>query len=389
MCNQCVTLIGDDKSICDKCENFKPLTINWKHKANELRQIITEGAKGAGKYEVMVPLSGGKDSSFVLYYMSKVLKLRVLAVTWDNYLMADGAWENIHRAVESAGADLKICKWEPEIQMSMYRTLFMRIGRICYCLQWMKLFFIPIAVQERIPFIITGESEGQRNADHSFELPDERTNRANIVRFYSIFRRIMLLLTKKYDPKMKNTIRDEVFGPMEPIVKNKSSKYTLPIFIPLANYVDWTNKNETKKIIEKELNWKNPTNMFLHTNCWFEPIKGYMEHKKHLNESRYELSSTIRSGGITREEAVEETKKMCLDGTRPDEQIARFCKLISISESDFDKYIIRKDVMHNPILNWAFSKVIQPKAAKMVAWHFGLDESQSSEFSPIGIGTIK
>jgi hypothetical protein len=129
--------------------------------------------------------------------------------------------------------------------------------------------------------------------------------------------------------------------------------------------------------------------MFLHTNCWFEPIKGYMEHKKHLNESRYELSSTIRSGGITREEAVEETKKMCLDGTRPDEQIARFCKLISISESDFDKYIIRKDVMHNPILNWAFSKVIQPKAAKMVAWHFGLDESQSSEFSPIGIGTIK
>ena len=35
-------------------------------------------------YDVLVPLSGGKDSCYLLYFISKKYDLKCLAVTWDN-----------------------------------------------------------------------------------------------------------------------------------------------------------------------------------------------------------------------------------------------------------------------------------------------------------------
>lgn len=40
--------------------------------------------KGKQKYDAVIMYTGGKDSGYAAYYLSKKLGLKVLAVTWDN-----------------------------------------------------------------------------------------------------------------------------------------------------------------------------------------------------------------------------------------------------------------------------------------------------------------
>jgi tRNA(Ile)-lysidine synthase TilS/MesJ len=61
----------------------------------ELRQILAaaSGRKG-GQYDCLVPLSGGKDSTYVLYLCARVYGLKVLAMNFDNGFQSPLAREN-------------------------------------------------------------------------------------------------------------------------------------------------------------------------------------------------------------------------------------------------------------------------------------------------------
>jgi tRNA(Ile)-lysidine synthase TilS/MesJ len=90
LCDQCVTPVKKGVSLCKTCTTYKPVEVDWEKKAEELKTLVSLH-QGKGKYDVMVPLTGGKDSSFVLYYMTKVLRVRVLAFTWNNKLFSKTA----------------------------------------------------------------------------------------------------------------------------------------------------------------------------------------------------------------------------------------------------------------------------------------------------------
>ena len=46
-------------------------------------------AKGQGDYDCLVPLSGGKDSSYALHYVVRELGLKPLAASFDHGFVAD------------------------------------------------------------------------------------------------------------------------------------------------------------------------------------------------------------------------------------------------------------------------------------------------------------
>lgn len=63
----------DSFGLCSACQynNFKD-KINWKERENQLKKICEEvrGSNGNG-YECIVPVSGGKDSTYQAYSMKK------------------------------------------------------------------------------------------------------------------------------------------------------------------------------------------------------------------------------------------------------------------------------------------------------------------------------
>ncbi|MEM3039130.1 MAG: hypothetical protein QXE45_07045, partial [Thermoplasmata archaeon] len=53
-------------------------------------------------------VSGGRDSSYLLYYLTKILDLKVLAFSADHGLLPEQTKINIERMVDKLGVDLII-----------------------------------------------------------------------------------------------------------------------------------------------------------------------------------------------------------------------------------------------------------------------------------------
>jgi PP-loop superfamily ATP-utilizing enzyme len=50
------------------------------------------------RFDIALFYTGGKDSSYMLYYLSKVKGLRVLALTWEIPYMSESAASSIENA---------------------------------------------------------------------------------------------------------------------------------------------------------------------------------------------------------------------------------------------------------------------------------------------------
>ncbi|MCP5248051.1 MAG: hypothetical protein H6942_05845 [Candidatus Accumulibacter sp.] len=123
--------------------------------------------RGQGEYDCLVPLSGGKDSVYLLYRLSVELKLKVLAFTVDINIPAL-AWDNIKRALRKLNID--------HISYSPEHRFYRKVFRYLLCNQeergavytlsyvYAPLFegdAIKLAIAKGIPLVLAGYSPGQ------------------------------------------------------------------------------------------------------------------------------------------------------------------------------------------------------------------------------------
>ncbi len=114
-CTRCIlpdTLHGirfDNRDVCNYCLSFDRDFSIWdqiaERKKSEFETLLEHARKLGRSYDCLVPLSGGKDSTFALYLASKVYKLKCLAVTYDNGFLTTPAKKNIAKALEATTAD--------------------------------------------------------------------------------------------------------------------------------------------------------------------------------------------------------------------------------------------------------------------------------------------
>lgn len=124
-------------------------------------------SRGQGQYDCLVPLSGGKDSIYLLYRLAIELKLKVLAFTVDINI-PPLAWDNIRRAL----AKLNIDHLSYSPSQEFYRKTFRYVLRnqeergAVYTLSYVyaPLFegdALRLAIEKGIPLVLAGYSPGQ------------------------------------------------------------------------------------------------------------------------------------------------------------------------------------------------------------------------------------
>jgi len=88
--------INADTGLCQFCEHYTPLSKEKKEEYKaQMDLLFTSPTKHQGKYDVIMALSGGVDSSYALYRLKKEYPhLRVLAVQFDNGFISDTAFHN-------------------------------------------------------------------------------------------------------------------------------------------------------------------------------------------------------------------------------------------------------------------------------------------------------
>ena len=89
--------------ICDACRfaELKKTQIDWAARDAELRELSASLKKHPGKYNCLVPGSGGKDS----FYQSHILKykygFRPLTITWAPHMYTEWGWQNFQSWIAS------------------------------------------------------------------------------------------------------------------------------------------------------------------------------------------------------------------------------------------------------------------------------------------------
>lgn len=138
VCSNCVmdttdSLIQfDDRGYCDHCNNYYDNIIpNWHPDeigAEKLHEIVEQIKKeGEGKkFDCIIGISGGVDSSYLLYYAKEKLGLRPLAFAVDTGWNTKIAEENIRNIVNGLGLDLytETVNWDEmkDLQLAYFKS---------------------------------------------------------------------------------------------------------------------------------------------------------------------------------------------------------------------------------------------------------------------------
>lgn len=93
----------DKKGVCNYCSNYIPK--NQPKSLEELKKLVEPYKSKDASCDVLVPFSGGRDSTYVLHFVKKELGLNPIAYTYDWGMVTDVARENIAKVCGRLGVE--------------------------------------------------------------------------------------------------------------------------------------------------------------------------------------------------------------------------------------------------------------------------------------------
>lgn len=179
-CTRCVISSGfpridfDEEGVCSFCRDRAYHIVD----NDTIGQAKTQMTKmlsvrpDSGRYDALVCLSGGKDSTYTLMLAVRKYGLRVLAFTFDNGFLSEFAFDNIRTAVDVLAVDHLMLRPSLETTKTVFRASAMhriypartltRISAVCNsCITMVNTMAVTLALEKSIPFIVAGFTLGQ------------------------------------------------------------------------------------------------------------------------------------------------------------------------------------------------------------------------------------
>lgn len=327
VCQRCVmddTVPGitfDENGECTFCKIHDEL--EKKFPSNEytplkLQSIVDKIKKdGEGKkYDCILGVSGGRDSTYTLYNAVK-LGLRPLAVHFDNGWNSEIAVQNIENACKKLGVDLHthVADWE-EFKDLQRSFLFASVPDAEVPTDWI-IFSVLFkeAAENKVKYIVHGHSfRTEGTAPLSWTYMDGRY-------VYDIQKRFG---TKKLNSFPNMTLLKYLYYSFVKKIKQVRILYYIPY-----------NEKEVFKILENELGWKNYGDKH-HESKYTAFFQSYILTRKfNIDKRKLHYSAKIRTGQISRAEALEVLKKDPFTGGI---ELLDYClKKLDLTYDDFEK----------------------------------------------------
>jgi N-acetyl sugar amidotransferase len=148
----------DDEGVCSACRAYeRRKTVDWEERRRELEEILARYRNGGKNWDCIVPVSGGKDSTYQVVRMLHLglNPLCVTATTCDLSAIGRRNIENIKRL----GVDYVEFSPDPLIRAKLNRIGLTEVGDISWP-EHVGIFTIPVraAVQFDVPLIVWGEN---------------------------------------------------------------------------------------------------------------------------------------------------------------------------------------------------------------------------------------
>jgi tRNA(Ile)-lysidine synthase TilS/MesJ len=264
------------------------------------------------RFDCVLALSGGRDSTYLLYYLVKVLDLKVLAYSIDNGFIPEQTKLNVKNMVEILGVSLVMEECDYLQRCIRHHLLaFMRrpsapmVGLMCTgCRLGMDIMIPAFARESRVPVIVAGSNPIDSISFKSqiMALDPGSNRKASFILGY--LSQVAQNPTWILNLTCASIQLQEYY---HHFYRAKRRRGDLRVINPFYSYIRW---EEEKLIatIQDELGW-GPTPGAESTwrgDCDVALLKLYLYRKMLGYNDRDEgLSYLIRDGQIGREEALE------------------------------------------------------------------------------------
>lgn len=369
-CRRCVlpethdTLMFDKHGVCSVCRqiDYKNTKINWKARNKELLSLVSR-YKDKGLYDCIIPFSGGKDSTFQLWYVINKLHLKPLVVRFNHWFYRPLVDENNTRTFKKLGVDC--IEFTPNwhvVRLLMLESLKRR-GDFCWhCHTGIYAGVMNMALLFKTPLIVWGESLAEYASWYSYKEKEEVDEK----RFNRTMNLGMTADDMLYFLKGKISERDLW------MFKYPSREELVNIgcrSICLGNYIKWNTKAQVK-IIKKELGWKGqlvegipPEYDYEKIECAMQGVRDYCKFlKRGYGRTSHLVSIDIRNNKLSRKRGLELARKY--DGKKP-KSLELLLKFLNLTEKEFYQIMSKHTV--SP---WKFdvSAIHESKALPDYAW---------------------
>ena len=298
----------DQDNVCQFCRSHQSAANKLLGEAALAQKI---GLKRGTQYDVVVGISGGKDSCYAAYIARKVLNLRVLAVCYDFPFMVELARQNVRMVCGSLGIDLKVLQCQKDVENKILRNHLLSLmdtgttwGQCIFCHYGIEAIVWRVAVSHQIPFILSGVTDneiwwnpGNRTQLLSNHLRKLSLPQKAVFAFYQIRSFLNLVGQRRQFPIPGSSC-------LRAYQKAKLPERG-PETIRIFEYVAW-NQTLIEDRLRDETGWRKPDGpTSWRYDCILEPLLDFTYRREFgISSAGLYLCGLIRNGDMTRNEAL-------------------------------------------------------------------------------------
>jgi len=363
-CNNCLNMSTrprisfDERGWCNACQWMEEKKhLNWSQRLLELEQLITKFRKNAG-FDCIVPVSGGKDGSYVAYTLKHKYKMNPLAITIRPALELEIGNKNLSNFIQSGFNHLHVSTNKKVLdQLNKYG--FIEKGFPYY--GWLIAIMtavIRIAINFKIPLIFYGE-DGEVEYGGSTESKHKA--------LYDIDYMKRIYLEGGHDKVLNRVLQcDDIsesdlyffkFPDEKEITETHLTFTHWSYFEPWDSYRNYIVAKEQCGLIEKEEGGIDTFTNFAQNDQGLYILHTYLMYLKFgFGRATQDAGIEIRRGAMTRDQAINLVN--LYDNAYPHELISTFLQYYQITKNEFDQVL---DQFVNKSLFKKINGVWQPK----------------------------
>lgn len=343
-CSRCLipetheTIMFDAEGVCNICrqQEIKKEMINWERRKEELTELI-EQYRGKYSHDCIVPFSGGKDSTFTLYYLVKEYKIKPLVVQFDHGFMRPNLRENNEKTFKKLGVDVISFRPNWHVVRKLMLESLKRKGDFCWhCHTGIFSYPMQLAVKFNIPLLFWGEPSAEYTSYYSYDEKEE-VDEKRFNRFVNL-----------------GITADDMQGMIEGVEARDLDPFRYPSLrdlrrvgvrsVCLGSYIPWDVRAQVE-LIKNELDWQGdevegvaPTFPYEKIECFMQGVRDYLKFtKRGYGRTTHNASIDIRNNRMTREEGMRLMQEY--DGKRP-ASLDLFLNYVGISEDEFNEIAV-------------------------------------------------
>ena len=339
VCSRCIMdttakdIYFDKDGICNYCSNFlkrQNKAIKDKKNLDELISKIKNNGKNK-KYDCIVGVSGGVDSSFSLIKACE-LGLRPLAVHLDNGWNSELAQNNISNLVRTCGVDLytHVINWKEyrNLQKAFFMSNVLDVELL------MDNAMLAVNYQQANKYSLKYILSGTNTSTEGFKIPENWS-------WFKNDAKNIKSIGKKFQPQKLDTFPS--FGTFDFIYYELIKKIEWVLF---PDYLNFVKKNAIEELKNKAFYKPYP---YKHYESIFTRFyQAYILPKKFgIDKRKLHLSNLIVSDQMNRSEAIRILQQPTYPSVEDEKKDKKyFLKKMKWSDQDLLNYISAPEISH-------------------------------------------